>query len=95
MDGYEREISAHPGGRVFQAPGVDGAKALRHEHARGAREMLEQPGGRVGTEIAELMACEQGLIAMEWTLGLILRCQGAMRSYERGMMTLETLSVGE
>lgn len=38
----------------------------------------EGAGGRAEADIAELIRCGQGLMAMEWTLGLILSCQEAM-----------------
>lgn len=88
-----RERQVHPQGEGFPGSGSSCAKAPRHEHAQGTREMLGQPGGRVGAEAAELMVCEQGLMATGWTLGLILSSQGAMRSSEQGMMSSETLSV--
>ena len=87
-----RERQAHTRGRGCLL-GERCAKAPRHEHSQGAREMLERPGGRGGAEAAESMVCEQGLMAPGWTLGLILSSEGAMRRFEWGLMTAETLSV--
>lgn len=42
-----RERQVHTQGEGFPGSGSSCAKASRHDHAQGAREMLEQPGGRV------------------------------------------------
>lgn len=67
---------------------------MRHEHAQTVGEVLEQEegvGGRAEADIAELIRYGQGLMLMEWTLGLILSCQEAMGSSDWGMMTLGSL----